>query len=167
MSSRGNNGIWINEHTKTEWQIHYNTVYGKNIVKRPESQVKLHRIIIKVHKIICSARTKISTPAIFFDQHQTFVAPHDPHDRSSRLQMLFKRNILRNFTRISLENTCVGVSFSKSCRPEGLQPLLKGDHNTDVFLWYLWKFWEPLFLRNTSGGCFWHDPCHPRCLTDS
>ena len=47
-----------------------NTVCAKNTEKKLESQlktIKLHRIITKVHKTICFTRTKISTPALFFD----------------------------------------------------------------------------------------------------
>ena len=40
--------------------------------------------------------------------------------------------------------------------------LLKIDSNTGAFLWNLRKFYEHLFLQNTSGGCFW-DLCGSLC----
>ena len=52
----------------------------ERIEKRLESQVKLHRIIIKVHKVICSTQNKISTPAIFFDPDQNVLEPNNPYD---------------------------------------------------------------------------------------
>ena len=68
---------------------------------------------MKVHKIICSTHTKISTPAIFFDQHQTFVAPHDPHDRGSRSQKFFKIGILRNVAKFTVKHMCWSLFFMK------------------------------------------------------
>ena len=56
------------------------TIQCVNTEKRLESQVKRHRIIIKVHKIICSTHTKILNPAIFLARTKHFVDPHDPHD---------------------------------------------------------------------------------------
>ena len=52
MSPQGNNGIWIN--------IKYRKLSGKCItveyvqrIKRRDSHVKIHRIIIKLHIIVC------------------------------------------------------------------------------------------------------------------
>ena len=132
-----------------------------------ESLVKLHRIIIKVRKIVCFTCTKISTPAIFFNQHQTFVAPHDPHDRRSRSQMFFKINILRNFVNfIAKHPVCRSLIFKK-LQAWRTATLLKGDSNTGVFLWNLRNFYEQLFLQNTSSGCFWRAPYHSRYLAYS
>ena len=47
------------------WKVHYNTACAENTEKRVESQVKLHRIIAKVNKIICFNHTKISIPPKF------------------------------------------------------------------------------------------------------
>ena len=33
--------------------------------------------------------------------------------------------------------------------------LFKSDFNTGAFLWILQNFYEQLFLKNTSGGCFY------------
>ena len=49
MSSHGNNGIWID----IEWKVHYKKLYAENKEIRLESQVKLHRVKIKVHGVIC------------------------------------------------------------------------------------------------------------------
>ena len=59
-----------------------NALCVENTDKRLESQlktIKLHRIKIKVHKIKCFTRTKISSPVIFLNLHQNFVDPSDPH----------------------------------------------------------------------------------------
>ena len=50
----------------------------------------------------------------------------------------------------SQENTCVGVSFSQSCRPEASN-LLKKSCDTVVFSVNLAKFLRTTFLPNTSG----------------
>ena len=59
------------------------------------------------------------------------------------------------FSQYSQENTCDGVSFSQSCRAEGLKLCLKIYSNTGVFLWILRKFQKQLFLRTplvTASG---------------
>ena len=45
---------------------------------------------------------------------------HIVHDRSSHRRYSIKKLLLR-ISQYSQENTCVGVSFSQSCRPRGLQ----------------------------------------------
>ena len=60
-----------------------NTVCAETTEKRIESQlksIKLHRIIIKVYKIICFTHTKFHQLSFFFDPRQNFMDPRDPHD---------------------------------------------------------------------------------------
>ena len=66
------------------WVESSNTLCANDTEKRlelPLKTIKLHhRIITKVHKIICFTHTKTPTPAIIFDPRQNFVDPRDPHD---------------------------------------------------------------------------------------
>ena len=50
----------------------------------------------------------------------------------------------------SQKNTCVGVYFRWSCRPEGLHFYWRKDSNTGFFLWILRNYWEQFFYRTPS-----------------
>ena len=73
-------------------------------------------------------------------------------------------DVLQN--RCSQENTCFGVSFLKSCRLKACN-FFKTRLQTGVFQWSLLNFWEHLFLRNTSGGCFWRETvsCYDKIMS--
>ena len=64
------------------------------------------------------------------------------------------KKVFLEISRNSQENTCAGVSILITLQDSGLQPYLKRDSCTGVFLWILQNFLEYLSLHNTSDGCF-------------
>ena len=72
--------------------------------------------------------------------------------RSSRPEVFCVKGLLRNFTEFTGKHLCQSLFFNKVA---GLRPatLLK-KRLWHRFLWILWNFWEHLFLKNTTGGCF-------------
>ena len=66
-------------------------------------------------------------------------------DRSSRPEVFCKKYILRNFIKSTGKHLCQSLFFNKVAGPRT---------GTGVFLWILWNFYEHLFSKNTSGGCF-------------
>ena len=74
------------------------TVCAENTEKRLKSYLKtlkLHRIIIIVYKIICFTHTKLSTPAIFFDPHETLWT-NATHATSAKVWLTPPTNPLTN-----------------------------------------------------------------------
>ena len=60
------------------------------------------------------------------------------------LEVFYKKGVFK-ISQNSEESICARVSFLIKWQVSG----------TGVFLWILRNFWENLFLRNTSAGCFW------------
>ena len=58
--------------------------YAENTRKRPESQVKLLRITVKVQKIMFHSHENFE-PYNFFERRQNFVGPSDPYDQFESL----------------------------------------------------------------------------------
>ena len=76
-------------------------------------------------------------------------------DRSTRSQMFFKIDVLKDFAIFRGKNLCWSLFLVKlqDFRPTTLS---NRDSNRDVFLWILRNFLEQLLLRNTSGGYCCH-----------
>ena len=92
-------------------KIKSNNVFPKHIVK------------LKARDESIQARKKLFCHVILLYCSRTV--------RSSHWRCSIKKAVLKNFA-ISTRNTCVRVSFLKSCRSE--------DPNSGVFLWILKKF---------------------------
>ena len=94
---------------------------GNNIEKRPESQVKLHRIIIKVHKIICSTCTKTSTPAIFLTNTK-LLRLHTTHTTEEVVCRCYSKQVFLELSRefhrktLALESLFHKVAGLKDCK---------------------------------------------------
>ena len=84
------------------------------------------------------------------------------HYRSSRLDVLCKKCVIRNFAKFTGKHLCHSLPFNTVA---GRPPtLLKKDSDAGVFLWILQNFLEHLFLQNISGGWFWHYITKPTIL---
>ena len=70
--------------------------------------------------------------------------------------MFAKIGLLKNFAIFTGKQLCCSLFLIKL---QVYKPvtLIKKYPKTGVFLWILWNFLEHLFLRKTSGGCFWSD----------
>ena len=66
-------------------------------------------------------------------------------NRSSRSQMFFKIDVLKNFPNFTGKHQCW------SCRPQGLKKRLQHRCFPVKFA----RFLRTTFLQNSSGGCFW------------
>lgn len=53
---------------------------GENIEMRLESQIKIHKITIKVYKIMFHPHQNFDPCHFFFDPHQNVVDPRDLYD---------------------------------------------------------------------------------------
>ena len=81
-----------------------------------------------------------------------------PTIRSSRLEVLYKKRVLKNFAKFTGKHLCQSLPEAEACNF-----IKKRDSETGVFLWILQNFWEHLFLQNTSGDCFCTSPQkHPQ-----
>ena len=140
---------------------------GKNKEKRLESQVEPHRIIIKIYKIICSTLTKISTPAIFFNQHQTFVAPYDPNDRGQNVlqnrysskfgEFHWKSPVLESLFDKGLKKDCnlIKRRLQHRCFPVKFVKFLGATIFTEHFWWLLLTRPMPLTLSSRFVKWMW------------
>ena len=77
-----------------------------------------------------------------------------PEVRSSRPKVFCEKGVLRNFAKFTGKHLCQSLFFNKVA---GLRPatLIKKRLWHCGFLRILRNFWEKLFLKNTSSGCFW------------
>ena len=57
----------------------------------------------------------------------------------------------------SQEDTCARATCLIKLQGWALQLYEKRGSGTGAFLWILRNFWEHLFLKNTSDGCFWQN----------
>ena len=70
-------------------------------------------------------------------------------------EVFYKKTVLKNFA-ISTGNTCVGVYFSKSCRPAGLQQVFSCEY-CEIFDTVLKNICKRL-LFNLFNGLLLHGP---------
>ena len=86
--------------------------------------------------------------------------------KSSRSQMLFKINYLKNFAMVTEERLCWSL-FSTKFQVWKPVTLLKRDSSPSDFLWILHNFLKQLFLYNICEGYFCNYPISNWRLTST
>ena len=73
--------------------------------------------------------------------------------RTSHRRCSIKKLLLKNFAVFRGKHLCQRIFLIK-LQAFRYATLLKRDCNTDVFLWFLWNFWEYPFGRISANGYF-------------
>ena len=82
------------------------------------------------------------------EDQQMFAGVNHWSRQKSAVRRCFSKQLVLQMLQYWQENTCVGVSFLKSCL------FLKKRLQLRCFLWILWNSINSFFIE-TSDGCFW------------